>query len=127
MLLREGNVTVVVANLDRSIRFYTETLGLRLRYRAGEEWAEIMGPGLIIGLVPVHELEESLRPDLGRAPARLSIGFIVDKLEVAQHTLEMRGVHFDPDIDESEVVRIAVFSDPDGTPLYLCELRREVL
>ncbi len=125
-MLREANVTVMVSDLNRAIRFYTQILGLRLRYRTGDDWAEVMLPGLIIGLqpaprppVPPHE-ERRARP-------RVSIGFTVEKIEVARDVLQRRGVQFGPDIDEDDTIRIATFSDPDGTPLYLCELRREML
>jgi len=31
-----GNVTVYVSNMDRAVRFYSETLGLKLAYRFGD-------------------------------------------------------------------------------------------
>ena len=34
-----GNVTVYVANMDASVHFYTEVLGLKLVYRFGDNWA----------------------------------------------------------------------------------------
>ena len=48
-----GNVTVYVSNMDRAVRFYSETLGLKLAYRFGDHWASIeAGTGLTIGLHP---------------------------------------------------------------------------
>src|SRR5713101_6395731 len=45
-----GNVTVYVSNMDRAVRFYSETLGLKLAYRFGDHWASIeAGTGLTIG------------------------------------------------------------------------------
>ena len=34
-MLKEGNVTVMISDMDRAIRFYTEALGLKLKYRHG--------------------------------------------------------------------------------------------
>ena len=52
-MIHGGNSTLYVAIVDASIQFYTETLGLKLRMRAGSDWAEIdAGPGLILGLHP---------------------------------------------------------------------------
>ena len=54
-MIHGGNATVYVADINVSIRFYTETLGLKLRMRAGDNWAEIdAGPGLVIGLHPTE-------------------------------------------------------------------------
>jgi len=53
-MFSSGNVTVGVANMDRAVRFYTETLGLKLAYRFGDHWASVeLGKGLTIGLHPV--------------------------------------------------------------------------
>jgi catechol 2,3-dioxygenase-like lactoylglutathione lyase family enzyme len=122
-MFKAGNVTVQVTDLGRAIRFYTETLGLKLRYRAGDEWAEILGPSVIIGLQPTTAPAMRLAEQVA---ARVSIGFVVDRLAETRLTLEGRGVHFLTETDE-ETVRIATFCDPDGTPLYLCELNREFL
>jgi catechol 2,3-dioxygenase-like lactoylglutathione lyase family enzyme len=125
-MLKEGNVTVAVVDLNRAIRFYTEALGLRLRYRTGDEWAEILAPGIVIGLHPTGERPCKEAPPVTR-PGALRIGFTVERLDLAQRALEARGVRFRPEIEEDEAVRIAWFNDPDGTPLYLCELRRPLL
>jgi len=48
--IKSINVTVMVSNLDRAIQFYTESLGLTLKNRYGAHWADIEGPGIVIGL-----------------------------------------------------------------------------
>ncbi len=39
-MIEKGNVTIMVADLDRSIKFYTETLGFKLGSRFGNMWAK---------------------------------------------------------------------------------------
>lgn len=39
-------MTIMVADMDRAVGFYTETLGLALRFRAGNDWAEVNSPGV---------------------------------------------------------------------------------
>ncbi len=50
-MIQEGNVTVMVSDLERAIRFYTEALGLKLKWRWGD-YAEVEAPGVTIGLHP---------------------------------------------------------------------------
>src|SRR5271165_4234644 len=52
-MFASGNVTVYVSNMDAAVRFYSETLGLKLAYRFGDHWAAVeVGKGLTIGLHP---------------------------------------------------------------------------
>ena len=108
-----GNVTVMVSDMDRAVRFYTEALGLTLKLRYGDGWAEVQGPGITLGLHPA-------RPGgpTGGQAGGLSIGLQVDDLDAAVATLEKRGVEF-RGVIEGQGVRLANFQDPDGTPLYL--------
>ena len=53
MKVKGSNVTLMVASMARSVKFYTETLGLKLKVRHSSHWAEIAADGLIIGLHPL--------------------------------------------------------------------------
>jgi predicted enzyme related to lactoylglutathione lyase len=108
-----SNVTVMVSDMNRAVRFYTEALGLTLKARFGDGWAEVQAPGLTIGLHPVRQGAPTGAPAGG-----VSIGLQVENLEAAMATLKERGVEF-RGIVEGEGVRLAHFQDPDGTPLYL--------
>jgi len=119
-MLKEGNVTVMIADMNRSIKFYVEALGLKLKYRHGEDWAEIEAPGVIIGL----HLAGKMGPQPGKSGS-LSIGFTVDKLETEMEQLKKKGVTFSPRLVDEGPVRLAFFSDPDGNPLYLCEVKED--
>ncbi len=110
----EANVTVMVTDLDRAVQFYTETLGLMLKQRAGASWAEIAAPGLTIGL---HSATAH-GPQPGQAGS-LSIGFGVADLDTAITALKAKGVQFASHISEEGAVRLAFFGDPDRNPLYL--------
>ena len=115
-MIKSGNVTVMVADMDEAVRFYTEVLGLSLRFRVRDEWAEVSAPGLTIGLHP---------PGEGTSPpgtrGSLSVGLQVDSLEETMEALKAKGVAFREGITEDSAVRLAFFPDPDGNPLYLCE------
>ncbi len=115
MIFKEGNVTVMVGNLGRAIAFYTETLGLALRYRIADTWAVVQIPGLTIGL---HAAVPGQAPP--GAAGGLSIGLHVQDLEAAMEALKRRGVQF-TGVHQDEGARLAFFSDPDKNPLYLAQ------
>jgi catechol 2,3-dioxygenase-like lactoylglutathione lyase family enzyme len=119
-MIRGGNATIYVTDMDRSVSFYTETLGLRLAFRAGDHWAGIdAGKGLQLGL----------HPAVARLPApgtagSITVGLAVDEpIEQVVATLEGRGVAFlGPVVDDGQL-KLAFFADPDGNGLYLAEAR----
>ncbi len=118
-LIQGGEVTVMVADVDRAVRFYTRALGLTLRRQHAHE-AEVEAPGLTLVLLA------SERPSRNGAPlpVHCSIGFNVERLEGAMLVLHERGVQFAPAIADGERERIAYFTDEDGTALFLREEKK---
>ena len=116
-MFKHGNVTVMVSDLERAVKFYVETLGLKLQYEAPGQWAQVEAPGLTIGLHPAGEDT----PQPGKSDS-LSIGFEVEDIAAAAETLEARGIVFAPIVDE-KATKLAFFNDPDGNPLYLAEVK----
>ena len=116
-MFSSGNVTIYVANMDRAVRFYTETLGLKLAYRFGDHWASVeLGKGLTIGLHPASA-------ESPKGPGGMSIGLeLAGSLEEAIHRLEAKGVRFGQVVNEGKAGKFAHFTDPDGNSLYLAEL-----
>ena len=54
-MIAGGSVTIYVSDLERAVHFYTETLGLTLKYRGGPGYAAIdVGKGFEIGLHATH-------------------------------------------------------------------------
>lgn len=108
----QAKVSIMVKNMDRSIRFYTKTLGFKLGMRYGNDFAYLTGFGVALGL---SQDNSKYYPNKGN----LSIGFEVKDLDKAAADLKKKGVSFE--LDEDEDCRFAFFEDPDGTPLYLVE------
>lgn len=121
-MIKGGNVTIMVSDMEKSVAFYTEVLGLKLRYQTGG-WGEIeAGSGLTIGL----HTAGAHGPRPGTAGS-LSIGLDIDgSLEDEMQRLTANGVAFrGPVVDNSaQGVRFAFFGDPDGNSLYICESSR---
>ena len=118
-MFASGNVTIPVVNMDRAVKFYTETLGLKLAYRFGDHFASVaLEKGLTIGLHPT-----SAEKPLGEGKGGPSIGLeLSGSIEDAMKTLETRGVKFHGVADEGKAGKFAHFEDPDGNSLYLAQL-----
>lgn len=108
-----GNLTLLVRDFDAAIHFYHEQLGLNLRVRYDNDWAEVEAPGLTIGL---HAAE-----DTGEASSRASIGLQVADIEEAVASLRDRGVEFPGDIEDNDHLRIIHLHDPEGNGVYLTQ------
>lgn len=117
-MIKSGNATVFVTDLDKAVAFYTKTLGLNLVFQAGNHWAQISTEGLVIGL---HPVEGGWGPAPG-TPGSIRIGLLAAApLEEAVSALASQGVAFDGPIVDDDPVRLAFFRDPDGNSLYLAE------
>jgi catechol 2,3-dioxygenase-like lactoylglutathione lyase family enzyme len=118
-MFSSGNITLYVSNMDRAVRFYTETLGLRLAYRFGDHWASVeVGKGLTIGLHPASAETPAGRK--GSSAIGLELGG--PTIEEAMSRLEQKGVRFDGPVNEGKSGKFVSFEDPDGNLLYLAEL-----
>jgi catechol 2,3-dioxygenase-like lactoylglutathione lyase family enzyme len=115
-----GIVTVFVTDMDRSVRFYTEQLGLKLLKRYENHFATIDGGnGMTIGLHPAEHVAPA-------AAGGMSIGlYLSGKMNDAIKTLEARGISFVPSTDQGKAGRFVHFADPDGNQLYLAEMKPE--
>lgn len=120
-MLRGGYPTIFVSNMDKAVQFYTQTLGLPLKARYGDKWAEVdAGEGMVLGL---HPHENPNGPRAGTAGS-INVGFkVTQPIQKVVDTLTGRGVHFHgPVVRDSEGgVNLAFFGDQDGNALYLCE------
>jgi uncharacterized protein (TIGR00369 family) len=113
MAITSGCATLQVADFDRAISFYTETLGLKLIVRFGDEWACMeAGEGIFIGLTPCSEGQET----------GMSVGLCVaEQFDSAVENLRRRGMPIVVQTESGGAVRLAYFADPDQNPLYLTD------
>ncbi len=103
-----------VRDLDRSLKFYTEVLGLKLRLRHGNQWAEVNAGPINIGLHPTPDYDF---PD-GKGGATVS--FFVNDIEAVAKTLKARGAEVGP-INNPPRGKYALITDPDGNKLHMIE------
>jgi lactoylglutathione lyase len=119
-------VILIVDNLDRALRFYTEVLGLKLGHRSGD-YAQLDTGATRLALYTRSAMATTLgmsleapRPD---APG-FEIGFKVADVDAAVKELIARGVApVVPPTDRFWGQRTAYVRDPDG---HLIELAQDL-
>ena len=117
-MIAGGNATIIVAEMDRSIRFYTEVLGLPLTNRFGNDWATVhAGHGLTIGIHPAGPNY----PAPGTRGAML-LGLDIDiPIERAVARLTRTASPSAANITFTPHGNFATLDDPDGNEIYLWE------
>jgi catechol 2,3-dioxygenase-like lactoylglutathione lyase family enzyme len=140
------HVGITVKDLDASIRFYHDVLGLPFvnepsPWFEGEELGRAVGvPGaalrqvsLGLGDTVLELLEYRSPPSETESPLRSSnrgashVAFLVDDIRAKKAELEAKGIEFYSGVNEVDEGVLAgwrwvYFSDPDGYPLELVEL-----
>jgi catechol 2,3-dioxygenase-like lactoylglutathione lyase family enzyme len=109
MAIKESNITINVSNLGSSIAFY-ESLGLIVKTRWGDYYAQLTAPGIFIGLHPTSKA--NLKDNSGN----VSIGFTSDNFEETKSLLQKLSIGITE--REEEGGQFLHFFDPDGTALY---------
>jgi catechol 2,3-dioxygenase-like lactoylglutathione lyase family enzyme len=107
--------TVFVRDLDTAHRFYTEVLKFRELRRIGDKNILLGAPGITL------LLRRRGTPDAPVEPTTMLLGLMVHDVASAMRELSQKGVEFEGDIVDTPLARVAFFSDPDGTSLYLCQ------
>jgi len=59
MAIKDSNVTIMVKDMDASISFY-ESIGLVIKQRWANHYAQLTAPGITIGLHPLADSVEQL-------------------------------------------------------------------
>jgi catechol 2,3-dioxygenase-like lactoylglutathione lyase family enzyme len=109
MKIKEANITINVKNLEKSVSFY-ESLGLQVKSRWNNDYAQLTAPGVILGLHPTDA--SNLKGNSGNT----SIGFIANNFEEAKVLLQNLSVAITERQEEGG--QFLHFYDPDGTALY---------
>lgn len=113
-IINSCNVTIMVADIDSAVNFYTAIIGMNLKQRWGNYYAMVEAPGLVIGLHPANTVEPRSKD--------VSIGFLVNSLAEAEQHLQENNIVFTN--SEGPGGKYAHFTDPWGTALYFMKLAK---
>jgi catechol 2,3-dioxygenase-like lactoylglutathione lyase family enzyme len=106
-------ISVPVTDMERSKKFYGETLGL-------EQIGNTAFPEFQLGEnVSMYLLDPTTIGQEFTAPHSSSIALRVPDVEEARRELEAKGVEFAGDTLDTSVCHMAFFHDPDGNAIML--------
>jgi catechol 2,3-dioxygenase-like lactoylglutathione lyase family enzyme len=113
-VVRTDFVGIYTQDLQRSIKFYGETLGLKRNERAHAEWPEFETGNVTLLLTSPEKTGVKFSPSVGAVALR------VPDVAEAMKKLEAEGVKFDfEEVYDSGVCHMVFFKDPDGNALML--------
>jgi catechol 2,3-dioxygenase-like lactoylglutathione lyase family enzyme len=110
---RTDFISVPVRDLERSVAYYRDTLGLE---QVGEgQWPEFqLGENVSLYLLDPTNIGQEFT-----GPNAAPIALRVPDVEATRADLEAKGVEFRGETFDSGVCHMASFTDPDGNALML--------
>jgi lactoylglutathione lyase len=109
-----GAIILLVSNMNNSIKFYRDTLGLAVKDMS-EEWTEFFTSGTVLALHPA-------KTKIKHNPNML-VGFMVSDLDSIAATLKGKDVKFFKDPKEEAFGKHAIIEDPDGHLISIAEIK----
>ena len=115
---------VVVSDMDKSVEFYRDKLGIPLKFQS-PEWTEFQTGTTTLAL---HGggIARTGPPagDPSKQAGACSIGFNVENVDETYAELQAKGIRFvmPPTQREGEGIKLAVAIDPDGLPISFAQL-----
>ena len=112
-----GNVILAVKDLDKSIAFYHDLIGLPIKNQR-RTWVDLGTSGALLSLHPASLTAEHIGSSIENG---ITIGFLVGDVQTAVTELREKGVKVYREIVEREAGKNAVVLDPDGYLVSLFE------
>lgn len=114
---------IIVSDMDRSVEFYRDKLGIPLKFQS-PEWTEFQTGATTLAL---HgggvRYDRAPEGDPSKQAGTCSIGFNVEDVDKTFTELKAKGINFvmPPTQREGEGIKLAVCIDPDGLPVSFAQ------
>jgi lactoylglutathione lyase len=116
-----GAVILLVSNMEKSIKFYSETLELPIKTRS-TDWTEFFNNDTVLALHPAPKKKTILKTGSGTL-----VGFEVTDLDLTVKKLKERRVKFFKRPKEEPFGKHAIVQDPDGHLISIAEISEKSL
>ena len=114
---------VVVSDMQRSVAFYRDKLGIPLKFES-PDWTEFATGSTTLALHGGGVAGPPPQGDPSKIAGACSIGFNVEDVDKTYQELQAKGVRFvmAPTQREGEGIKLAVAIDPDGLPVSFAQM-----
>ena len=123
MFDRISMTILYVSDVSRSIRFYTEVMGFKLKFQE-TDWAELDAGNITLAIhggAQPSSAEVTGHQHRPRPAGSLTLGFTVDDIERTIATLRQRGVRIVTAPQQESFGCLAEIADPDGLVISLSQ------
>jgi lactoylglutathione lyase len=123
MFRRISAIILLVKDLNKSIDFYSNVLGMEKKQES-EDWVEFMKQGTVLALHPVKKKPKTEKQTVSRniKKGNILIGFNVSDLESVCNELSTKKVKFYKDLKNESFGKHAIIEDPEGNLISLAEM-----
>lgn len=111
-----GAVILLVSNMEKSIKFYSEILDLPIKTRS-KDWTEFFDNDTVLALHPAPKKKTILKTGSGTL-----VGFEVTDLDSTVKMLKEKRVKFFKRLKEEPFGKHAIIRDPDGHLISIAEI-----
>jgi lactoylglutathione lyase len=112
-----GNVILAVTDIDKSLEFYHEIIGLPIKNQR-RSWVDLGTSGALLSLHPASLTAQHIGSSIENG---ITIGFLVGDVKSAVEELRAKGVRIHRDIVKKDAGLNAVIMDPDDYLISLFE------
>jgi catechol 2,3-dioxygenase-like lactoylglutathione lyase family enzyme len=113
-----GAVILLVSNMERSIRFYRDTLGIPVKTKS-KDWTEFFSRDTVLALHPAKK-KSKIKTGSG-----MLVGFEVSDLDSTVKKLKEKKVKFFKKSKEEPFGKHAIIQDPDGHLVSIAEIKEK--
>jgi catechol 2,3-dioxygenase-like lactoylglutathione lyase family enzyme len=113
-----GAVILLVSNIDRSIRFYRDTLGIPVKTKS-KDWTEFFNKDTVLALHPAKKKSQM------KTGSGMLVGFEVSDLDSIVKTLKQKKVKFFKKPKDEPFGKHAIIRDPDGHLVSIAEIKEK--
>lgn len=111
-----GAVILLVSNMEKSVAFYKDTLGLPVK-TTSSDWTEFFSNNTVLALHPAKK-KSGIKPGAG-----MLVGFEVSDLGTTVNKLQEKNVRFYKKPKQEPFGKHAIIKDPDGHLISIAEIK----